>query len=340
MSNDSIDVSIFGTGNWGLTLADIASRSGSRVMLYCRRPEVLESLLRSRRHPEFLPDLSLNSSVAATTDIETAALASRYWIVVPPSQHLRGLATKLAPWVRPDVHILSATKGLEAHTHYTMAQVLETEWLHQGTQPLPEIGVLSGPNLAYELSHRLPGATAVSCARPTFDAWAERIGRANLRLYYQPDRMGTELGGALKNVLAIAVGIAQQTGLGESAKAALITRGLHEMGRLAVQMGANLTTLAGLSGLGDMVATASSPHSRNLWCGRELGRGRSLDSIVSGTKMVVEGVPTTYVAQDLGRQFGLPMPITDAVANVFSGVTISDALAQLMARAFVEESDR
>ncbi len=339
MSNDPIDIVIFGTGNWGLTLADIASRSGSRVLLYCRRPEVYESILHTRRHPEFLPELVLSPSVSVTSDIKTAALAATYWVVVPPSAHLRTLATMLAPWIRPGIHALSATKGLEADTHYRMSQVLESEWTGPGMGEAPEIGVLSGPNLAYELSHRLPAATAVSCPRPSFEAWAERLGRANLRLYYQPDRIGTELGGALKNVLAIAVGIAQETGLGESAKAALITRGLHEMGRLAVHMGANLTTLAGLSGLGDMVATASSPHSRNLWCGRQLGLGRPLDDIVTGTNMVVEGVPTTYVAQDLGHKFKIPMPITDAVADVFHGVPIQDALAQLMARAFVGESD-
>lgn len=338
MSNDPSDIVVFGTGNWGLTLADIASRSGSRVMLYCRRPEVSDSILRTRHHPEFLPELSLAGSVSVTSDIDVAAYASSYWVIVSPSEHLRGLARRLAPWVRPGIHALSATKGLEAHTHYRMSQVLESEWMDPTGSP-PEVGVLSGPNLAYELSHRLPAATAVSCGRPSFDAWAERLGRANLRLYYQPDRIGTELGGALKNVLAIAVGIAQETGLGESAKAALITRGLHEMGRLAVHMGANLTTLAGLSGLGDMVATASSGHSRNLWCGRQLGLGRSLDDIVTGTKMVIEGIPTTYVAQDLGKKYNLPMPITDAVADVFRGTPINDALARLMARAFVGESD-
>ncbi len=339
MINEPIDLVVFGTGNWGLTLADIASRSGSRVMLYCRRPEVYKAISQTRRHPEFLPDLVLSPSVVVTSEIETAALASPYWVVVPPSQHLRELAVRLAPWVRPGIHALSATKGLEADTHHSMSQILESEWHPIEGAAVPEIGVLSGPNLAYELSHGLPAATAVSCQRPTFDQWAERLGRANLRLYFQPDRIGTELGGALKNVLAIAVGIAQATGLGESAKAALITRGLHEMGRLAVRMGANLTTLAGLSGLGDMVATASSPHSRNLWCGRQLGLGRPLDSILSGTHMVVEGIPTTYVAQDLGRKFDLATPITDALVDVFHGTAVSDALTQLMGRAFVDESD-
>lgn len=336
MTENVSSVAVFGTGNWGLTLADVAARSGARVSLYCRREEVYHALLERRQHPEFLPHLVLHRRVVPTMNIAAAAVSSSHWIVVVPSQHLRQLARQLRPWVHKDLQVLSAVKGLEISTHLRMSEVLREEW---GDDKDRALGVLGGPNLAFDISQGLPAATAVSCSPEVFLEWTERLGRANLRLYHQPDRIGVELGGALKNVLAIAVGIAHQSGLGESAKAALMTRGLHEMGRLAVRLGAQLTTLAGLSGLGDMVVTASSSHSRNRWCGEQLGKGLGLDQILNSTQMVVEGVPTAYAAQELGQRLGVPLPITDAVVDIFHGTQVSQAVVKLMTRAFVGESD-
>ncbi|WP_430626729.1 ribosome biogenesis GTPase Der [Sulfobacillus thermotolerans] len=173
-----------------------------------------------------------------------------------------------------------------------------------------------------------------------FKSMANILGQGNLRLYGQRDIVGVELGGAFKNILAIAVGIAVESGLGDNAQAAIMTRGLHEMGRLAVRMGARWETLAGLSGLGDVVATSNSPSSRNRWFGQELAKGRSVDAILGSTPMVVEGVPTAYAARDLGQKFGLPVPITTEVVEIFNGKSVKLAVEALMSRQRVEESDR
>ncbi len=336
MSDGRNMVSVFGTGNWGLTLADVAARSGSDVLLYCRRPETFESLTSHRQHPTFLQDLVLHRRIVPTMDLSEAASGANNWLLVTPSQHMRALAQGLKPWVREEIHVLSATKGLELSSHLRMSEVLVSEW---GPASTRLVGVLSGPNLAHDISQGLPAATAVACSHDCFRDWASCLGRANLRLYHQPDRVGVELGGALKNVLAIAVGIAHKSGLGESAKAALMTRGLHEMGRLAVRLGAKMTTLAGLSGLGDMVVTASSSHSRNRWCGEQLADGKSLEDILSSTAMAIEGVPAAYAAQELGHRLQVPLPITDTLVDIFHGTTVSEAVTRLMTRAFVGESD-
>lgn len=329
-------VTVFGTGNWALTLADLAQRSGSQVMIYARRPDVAHVMSATRQHPEFLPHLRFGPSVRMTAEPEEAAMFSENWLMVVPSQFLRELAEKVKPWVRSSHSVVTGSKGLEKETHLRMSQVLRDTF---GTvSQYPAVGALSGPNLAFEVSHQQPCASVLAMNRQSFELWTAIIGGANLRLYQQDDLAGVELGGALKNILAIAVGIAHAVGLGESAKSAIMTRGLHEMGRLAVRLGANWMTLAGLSGLGDLVATASSPHSRNRWCGEQLGQGRPLQEILRSTTMVVEGVSTAYVAYDLGQQFGLPLPITEEVLAIFQGKSVNQAISDLMARATVSET--
>lgn len=329
-------LTVFGTGNWGLCLADLAERSGSEVMVYARRPAIRDALVRDRRHPQFLPHLELGPRIQVSDSLGEAAAFSRYWLVAVPSQHMRELAQRLSPHVTGDTVVVSATKGLEEETRLRMSEVLHAVWGTGGSGPV--IGALSGPNLAHDISRRRPAASVLAIAAGHFSEWGRLIGQANLRLYHQTDITGVELGGALKNVLAIAVGMAHAAGLGESAEAAIMTRGLHEMARLAAGLGANLFTLAGLSGLGDLVATASSPHSRNRWCGEELGRGRRLADILADTAMVVEGVPTAYAALALGRKLQLSMPITDEVVEIFEGKSVGRAAQDLMARAVVNES--
>lgn len=330
-------VTIFGTGHWALTLADLAVRSGSLVCLYVRRPEQLAYMLENRRHPEFLPHVTLPSSVKLTGNLDEAAGHSLNWVIAVPSQFVRTLGRGLATTVSDDHHVVSASKGLELSTFSRMTEVLRDEWSKD--KHFPRIGALSGPNLADEVSRGLPCATVLATDQEDFEAWVQIIGKANLRLYHQTDVAGVELGGALKNVLAIAVGMADQLGLGDSAKAALMTRGLHEMGRLAVRLGANWNTLAGLSGLGDVVATSSSPLSRNHWCGQELAKGRQLDQILAGTPMVVEGVGTAEAADALGKKLHIPMPITHEVVEIFHGKPVDMAIRDLMTRDLVSESE-
>ena len=331
----SLRLTIFGSGHWALTLADIAAHSGSRVQLYVRRPELCEILQNTHRHPYYLTHLRLPAEVTFTDKLEVAAQHSQHWLIVVPSQHVRTLAMQLKPLIAGRLYVVSATKGLEVTSAYRMTQVLAHCW-----EMIPvELGALSGPNLAYEISLGHPAASVIAGSAQLIDDIALLLGRANLRLYGQPDIAGVELGGALKNVLAIAVGIAHAAGLGANAEAAIMTRGLHEMGRLAVELGAQWTTLAGLSGLGDVVATASSPKSRNRWLGEELATGRTLEDIVGSTSMVVEGVPTAYVAKRLGERFHIPLPITTEVVEIFEGKPVAAAVQDLMNREPVQESD-
>ncbi|WP_028962971.1 NAD(P)H-dependent glycerol-3-phosphate dehydrogenase [Sulfobacillus thermosulfidooxidans] len=328
-------LTIFGSGNWALTLADIAARSGTKVTMYVRRQELCDILKRTHSHPQYLTHLKLPSDVVFTDNLGEAAAYSHNWLMVVPSQHMRDLAIRLRPFVTDTHHVVSAAKGLEEHTALRMTQVLHDCWPEVNAQ----LGALSGPNLAYEISLGQPAASVIAGSAAVFDAMAPLLGHANLRLYGQPDIVGVELGGALKNVLAIAVGIANASGLGANAEAAIMTRGLHEMGRLAVELGAKWSTLAGLSGLGDVVATASSPKSRNRWLGQELAKGRSLNEIIASTSMVVEGVPTAYVAKRLGDEFRLPLPITSEVVEIFNGKPVRQAVQDLMSRERVQESD-
>ncbi|POB10900.1 glycerol-3-phosphate dehydrogenase [Sulfobacillus sp. hq2] len=329
-------LTIFGSGNWGLALADQASRSMAQVMVYVRRRELQQFLTTRRQHPDYLRHLTFSSQVSFTNDLEEAARFSPYWVLAVPSQHMRDIGQRLEPWIPVARYAVSAAKGLEVGTDRRMTEVLRECW--HGAKV--ELGVLSGPNLAGEISQGQPAASVLAGSPALFKSMANILGQGNLRLYGQRDIVGVELGGAFKNILAIAVGIAVESGLGDNAQAAIMTRGLHEMGRLAVRMGARWETLAGLSGLGDVVATSNSPSSRNRWFGQELAKGRSVDAILGSTPMVVEGVPTAYAARDLGQKFGLPVPITTEVVEIFNGKSVKLAVEALMSRQRVEESDR
>ncbi len=326
-------LAVFGSGNWALALADQAARSDSRIMMYVRRPELRIYLQQHRSHPDYLTHLRLPPRVSFTSDLQEAACFADAWLLVVPSQFMRAMAEKLQPWIGRARFVISASKGLEIASALRMTQVLHDVW----QQETVHFGALSGPNLADEISRGQPAASVLAGSPELFAAVANILGQGNMRLYGHADVTGVELGGALKNILAIAVGIAASAGLGENAQAAIMTRGLHEMGRLAVRLGAQWETLAGLSGLGDVVATASSPHSRNRWLGTELGQGRVLDDILSSTPMVVEGVPTSYVARRLGYDFALPMPITTEVVEIFKGKPVKSAIDALMSRERVQE---
>lgn len=329
-------LTVFGSGNWGLVLADQAARSHTPVMVYVRRPDLKDFLEEHRSHPQFLRHLKFPVQVSFSSDLEEAALYAPNWVIAVPSQHMREVGQKLQPWVGRARYAISAAKGLEVGTDRRMSEVLRECWPEVPT----EVGVLSGPNLAGEISMGQPAASVLAGSPELFRTVANILGQGNLRLYGHRDVPGVELGGAFKNILAIAVGIAAQSGLGDNAQAAIMTRGLHEMGRLAVKMGAQWETLAGLSGLGDVVATSSSPQSRNRWMGQELAKGRSVADILASTPMVVEGVPTAYAAKDLGDKFGLPLPITAEVVEIFNGKSVKLAVEALMSRERVQESDR
>ena len=330
-------VTLFGAGSWGTALAVHLARAGREVTLWGRRAERVEQIRRSRQNAPYLPDVQIPSSVRVTANLDEAAEASNLWAVAVPSQHLRTVAETLRPHARPEGIVVSLAKGIENDTLLTMSRVLR-EVLP--TLPEGQIGVLSGPSHAEEVAEGRP--TTVVAAAPE-ERVAERIQDAfmtdRLRVYVNTDVIGVEIGGAAKNVLAIAAGIGDGVGYGDNAKAALITRGLAEIRRLGLAMGAKPQTFAGLTGIGDLVVTCMSAHSRNRSLGEQIGQGRTLEEVLAEMEMVAEGVRTTQSIHDLAERHELEMPITEAVyAVLFQDRDPREMVEQLMTRSAKREN--
>lgn len=325
------DVTIFGAGSWGTALAVSLARAGHRVHLWMRRAEQAEEIARTRVNADYLPGVSLPLLVEPTADEVAAASASTLWVFATPSQTVRGVAERVRSYVRPETVVYSAAKGIENETLLTATQVLQ--------QTLPDVprrrtGVLYGPSHAEEVGAGV--VTAIVAAGYDLDV-ARGVQRTfssrSLRVYLNEDVIGVEIGGSVKNVLAIAAGMSDGLGGGDNTKAALITRGIAEIRRLGLSMGARANTFAGLAGLGDLIVTCMSQHSRNRYLGEQLGRGRTLGEVQSEMRMVAEGVRTTASAFALAQRYGIEMPITQAVhAILFEGKTCTAALEDLMAR--------
>jgi glycerol-3-phosphate dehydrogenase (NAD(P)+) len=313
-------LAVVGAGSWGSALAIACAGRATRVHLWAREEEVARGVNEARRNPLYLPDATIPDNVTAFTDFENCLEGAELVLLVPPSHAMRRIVLYALPWLRPDQWIVSATKGLEENSHLRMSQVIR-----ETLQPAfaPKLAVLSGPSSADEAV-----ATAVqSC-----------LSGGNLRLYTNADEVGVELGASVKNVIAIAAGVCAGLGLGSNTMAALITRGLAEITRLAMAYGANPSTMAGLSGLGDLVLTCNGALSRNRTLGLELAGGRKLDEILGGMSMVAEGVKTTFAALDLAAEKGVEMPITQQMANLLSGrKTAAEALRELMERSLKPE---
>jgi glycerol-3-phosphate dehydrogenase (NAD(P)+) len=322
-------MAVLGAGSWGTALAVHLGRAGHQVRLWARDERLVEEMTRARTNPRYLSDVALPDSVRPTSSLENAVSGAGFVIVSVPSHGLRAVVRAALPHARPDAIFVSATKGLETDSLDRMSQIIEEE--SGGRFP---VVVLSGPSFAIEVARELP--TAVLVASSSAEAAArvqEQFRGRGLRLYVSDDVPGVEIGGALKNVIAIAAGTVEGLGLGHNAMAALITRGLAEMSRLASAVGGRRDTLAGLSGLGDLVLTCTGDLSRNRHVGIELGRGRSLDEILSGMRMVAEGIRTTGAAVALGRRHDIEMPITAQMAAVLKGtVSPLQAVEALMGR--------
>ena len=322
-------VSVLGSGGWGTALAVHLGALGREVRLWGRDRALVAGMVAERENGTYLPGIELPRAVCPTSSMEEAVDGARCIVSVIPSHGTREVLRRAAPRIAEDAVIVSATKGLEVGTLLRMTQVIEEEL---GTAR--HAVVLSGPSFSTEVARRLP--TAVSVAGrfgSTVTTVQEDFRAPYFRLYATEDVIGVEIGGALKNVIAIAAGVVESLGLGQNALAALITRGLAEISRLAVAVGGRRETLAGLSGLGDLVLTCTGGLSRNRRLGVELGRGRSLDDILSGMKEVAEGVRTTGAALQLGARHGVEMPITAQMAAVLAGRKAPrDAVEELMLR--------
>ncbi|MFI5177166.1 MAG: NAD(P)H-dependent glycerol-3-phosphate dehydrogenase [Vicinamibacterales bacterium] len=337
MSSDAKHrAAVLGAGSWGTALAIHLGHIGHDVTLWGRDQALLHEMATRRANPTYLPDLVFPGSVRPTASLDDALAGAGVVLMAVPSHGLRAVVRAAAPHVGPHTVLVSATKGIETDTLARMSQVV-TEETH-GRHP---VVVLSGPSFASEVARRLPTALVAASSDPAAVRFVQEGLRGPfLRLYASDDVAGVEIGGALKNIIAIAAGVVESLGLGENALAALITRGLAEISRLSCAMGGRRETLAGLSGLGDLVLTCTGSLSRNRHVGVELGRGRSLDAILAGMRMVAEGVNTTTAALALGARHGVELPIAEQMAAVLGGrKTPREAVTDLMLRRQREEFD-
>jgi glycerol-3-phosphate dehydrogenase (NAD(P)+) len=320
---------VLGAGSWGTALAIHLGTAGREVRLWGRDAPLLDEMAKRRANPTYLPDFMLPPTVEPVRSLSSALDGARYVIVAVPSHGLRAVIRDAAPHIPPGAVLVSAAKGIERDSLARMSEVLATET--GGAHP---VVVLSGPSFAADVAQGLPTAlVAASTDAEAVRAVQDEFRGHHFRLYGSTDVVGVEVGASLKNIIAIAAGVVESLGLGHNALSALITRGLAEISRLACAMGGHRETLAGLSGLGDLVLTCTGSLSRNRHVGIELGRGRPIEEILSGMRMVAEGVRTTTAALALGERHGVELPIAGQMAEVLSGQkTPRAAVSDLMLR--------
>lgn len=328
-----MNAAILGAGSWGTALAVVLGPRFERIRIWARDEQLALQMASARENGKYLPGFRLPVNVEPTASLPHALEKAEIVIGVMPSRFARTVYQQIKPHIRGGMSFVSATKGLEQGTLLRMSQVL------QEALAIEEIAILSGPSFAREVAQGQPVAIVISSSRRALaDALQQTLSGPTLRLYANYDPIGVEMGAALKNVMAIAAGVCHGLGLGSNAAAALITRGLAETTRLAVAMGGEPATLAGLAGLGDLVLTCMGDLSRNRSVGIELARGRRLPEIIGSMKMIAEGVETTGAALQLARHFQVNMPITDQVALILDGRrTPADAIRDLMERSLKQE---
>jgi glycerol-3-phosphate dehydrogenase (NAD(P)+) len=331
-------IAIIGAGSWGTALAIALTRSRDphRLCLWVYETEIADSLRDRRVNEVFLPGFELPPGVEVTQELSEAVGGADFVLSVMPSSHARRMYTAMLPHLRPEMALVSATKGLEPETLLRMTEVIT-----QVVSPKfrPRVAALSGPSFAREVAQGDPTAVVIAStdAAVASEVQAEFSG-PTFRLYTNDDVTGTELGGAVKNVIAIAAGVAEGLGFGHNTNAALMTRGLAEMTRLGCALGARRETLAGLAGMGDLVLTCTGALSRNRTVGVELGKGRRLGEILGPMKMVAEGVSTTAATKALARRLNIEVPITDQMyAVLYEGRSPRDAIRELMDRPLKQE---
>jgi glycerol-3-phosphate dehydrogenase (NAD(P)+) len=321
---------VLGAGSWGTVFAKLLADAGSEVVLWARRPEVAEAIGRDGRNPDYHPGMRLPDRVSATSDAIEALAGADLVVLAVPSQTMRA---NLAAWtghIEPDATLVSLMKGIELGTSKRMSEVIA----EAGAVEPERVVVVSGPNLAAEIAIEQPTASVVAGIDPIRAALVQRaVTTGYFRPYTNDDVVGCELGGAVKNVIALAYGMATALAFGDNTKATLITRGLAETARLGVRLGADPLTFSGLAGLGDLVATCSSPLSRNRTFGEHLGQGESLEQAQAATRYTAEGVKSCLAIRDLARRCGVEMPITEQVELVcHEGKDPRVAVAALMSR--------
>lgn len=307
-------VTVLGAGSWGTTVAALMCRRDHEVLLWARNPEVADEIGGQRTNEAYLPGARLPARLRATSDLEQATRHAELLVVGVPTGGFRECLEQAAPHLAPWIPVVSLSKGLERVTHLRMTEVIKE------VLPGRPAAALTGPNLAREILAGQAAASVIATEDLAVAAALQReIGRGLFRVYTHHDVVGCEVGGALKNVIAIATGMAQGLGVGDNTRAAVMSRGLAELTTLAVAMGGEAATLAGLAGMGDLVATCMSPQSRNRHVGEQLGLGRTLDEVLGEMRMVAEGVQTVSTVVELADQHGLHLPIARTIHDVVNG---------------------
>ena len=321
-------ISVLGSGSWGLALALLLHNNGHEVLLWSARPENARKLREKRENPDRLPGVRLPDEIDVLTDMERALKDVDVTVLAVASPYIRSTAHKMAPFVCKDQKIVNVAKGIEEKTLKTLSEVIEEE-IPQGN-----VAVLSGPSHAEEVGRGLPTTCVISAHTQEVAEYLQSIFMSPVfRVYTTPDILGVELGGALKNVIALAAGTADGLGYGDNTKAALITRGITEIGRLGKKMGAQMETFYGLSGIGDLIVTCASKHSRNRKAGYLIGQGYTMEEAMKEVQMVVEGVFSAKAALELSKKYNIEMPIVEQVNKVlFEDKPAAEAVKELMLR--------
>lgn len=324
-------VAVLGAGSWGTALATLFTRNGCETTLWARRVDVAQEITLHHTNQRYLPDAELPPKLMATSELRESVNGAALIVFAVPSSSLSDVARAARPYIAQSTLLAHAVKGFDLPTQRRMSEVLRDEF----PDVWPNVCVISGPSHAEEVMKHLPTTLVVASPKRTP---AERLQDALMgqfmRVYTNPDVVGCELGGSLKNIIALGVGITDGLGFGDNAKAALMTRGLAEIARLGMQMGASPLTFSGLSGIGDLIVTCTSLHSRNFRAGRLLGQGKTLEETLAQIGMVVEGVTTTKATLTLAKRLGIEMPITKEIHGVlFEGKAPQEAVEDLMGRA-------
>lgn len=334
MRGNMAEVSIIGTGTWGIALGIMLVENGHQVTAWSAIPSEIEQLKASYRCKN-LPDVEIPRSIRFTADLEEACRNKSLLVLSVPSVYTRGVARQMKPYLKDGQLIVDVAKGIEESTLMTLSQQIEEEL------PAANVAVLSGPSHAEEVSRKIP----TTCVAGAHDKETAQIVQNYFmspvfRIYTSPDMIGIELGGALKNVIALAAGISDGLGCGDNTKAALMTRGIAEIARLGVSMGGHMATFAGLSGIGDLIVTCTSMHSRNRRAGILIGQGKTMQEAMDEVQMVVEGVYSAKAALALGKKYGVSLPIIEQVNEVlFEQKSAKEAVMELMCRDKTAESD-
>jgi len=329
-----LKVGLLGGGSWGTTVASLTARNAPTIM-WARNQQTVDDINNKHRNEKYLPGAKLTPSLKATNSIKEAVEGADLLVMGVPAQSFRHVLETAKPFIRPWIPIVSLSKGLEKGTKMRMTEIIES------VMPGHPAGVLTGPNLAREIMAGQAAASVIAMVDDTIAVALQKVFSSGLfRVYTNEDVVGCELGGALKNVIAIAAGMGDGAGAGDNTRSAVITRGLAELTRLGVAMGGQPATFAGLAGMGDLVATCISPLSRNRHVGMQLGKGRTLNEIIEEMSMVAEGVKTCGVVMELAEQYGIEMPITKEVFHVVnSGNTVKDAFKGLLRRQTGSEAE-